>query len=70
MATKELDVLMQKKESNGDTNILYPITKIKNIIDEDHNSLDDFLLDFVSAVITEEGDYLITENGSYIIAGS
>ena len=38
MATTEKDILMNKK-SNGNTDILYPITKMKNVIDEDGNTL-------------------------------
>lgn len=68
MTIYELDVLMQKIMKNNEIQIIYPITKIKNVIDENNNSLEDFLLDFVSAFITEDDNYLITEDGNYIIA--
>ena len=37
MATKELDILMQQKQENGDTNIMYPVTKIENVLNEEGN---------------------------------
>lgn len=69
MATYEKDVLLQKKLSNGNNQRLYPITKLQNVIDDDANSLDEILLNIVSAITTEDGSYLITEDGYYLITG-
>lgn len=33
MPTKELDVLMQRKDKNGNIEIHYPYTKMENVID-------------------------------------
>lgn len=35
MATSEIDILMQQKLKNGDKRIMYPITKLNDVINEE-----------------------------------
>ena len=39
MTVKEIDILMQQKLKNGDTNIMYPVTKVENVLDEENNPI-------------------------------
>ena len=41
MTTTEIDILMQKKEKNGDTKIMYPVTKSSNVIGDDEKTVDE-----------------------------
>ena len=61
MATTENNVLIQKRKANGDLSIIYPITKLENVLNSDGSeSLDDILKEIRSLVASSGGDSTLT----------
>ena len=57
MATKEVDGLLQVKDAVGDVNVIYPVTKAKNVeglLDESGK----LCLNKAKLIVYSHGDYL------------
>lgn len=67
MAVNEKNVLMQKKKSNGDKDILYPVTKIENVVGLKENLLRCKTItlgvaNWVQNTSTKNYEYTVTDN--------